>query len=208
MWRPAIVVPEESNGTEVPPPITLQLRPVIDLTPDQLLVFSAINDDLHFELTAEGELIVMAPGSGVDGQRSVALSFQLLKWAQHNGSGRAFNHTIGYILKGNAVRAPSASWVSEARWERLGPGDRDVFPSLCPDFLVELRRPSHNLGVLQEKMQEYLDNDLQLGWLIDPVHRRVYAYRPGEPVQIVVHPETISADPLLPGFMLDLREIW
>jgi len=124
MWTPAIVGSEE-RSIEIPPPITLRLRPFIDLTPEQLLVFAARNDALDFELTAEGDLIVMARGSGKDGQRNLELSMQLLTWAKHHGRGHAFNHTIGYILDGNAVRAPSASWVSEER--------------LLPGFVLDLR---------------------------------------------------------------------
>ena len=57
-------------------------------------------------------------------------------------------------------------------------------------------------------MQEYLDNGAQLGWLLDPRSRRVYVYRPQQPVEILENPETLAGDPLLPGFVLDLREIW
>jgi len=208
MYKATIQVPEEWNGMEIPPPITLQLRPTFEMTPDQLLVFATHNDDLHFELTADGELIVMTPGGRMTGLRNVELTIQLLTWAKQNDLGQAFSHTVGFILKGNAVRAPSASWTSRERRERRGPGDRDVFPALCPDFVVELRWPNHNLGIVRAKMDEYLENDLRLGWLIDPVNRRVSVYRPETAVQILDAPETIWADPLLPGFVLDLRPIW
>jgi Uma2 family endonuclease len=57
-------------------------------------------------------------------------------------------------------------------------------------------------------MQEYIDNGARLGWLIDPIQRRVYVYRPHAPVEILEHPETLTGDPVLPGFTLDLHEIW
>jgi Uma2 family endonuclease len=56
-------------------------------------------------------------------------------------------------------------------------------------------------------MQEYMDNGARLGWLIDTASRSVYVYRPHEPVQELENLETISGEPVLPGFELDLREI-
>lgn len=57
-------------------------------------------------------------------------------------------------------------------------------------------------------MQEYLDNGAQLGWLIDPLEKKVYVYRPQAPVEGLDHPETVSGEPLLPGFLLPLAKIW
>lgn len=61
---------------------------------------------------------------------------------------------------------------------------------------------------LQEKMQEYLDNGARLGWLIDPLEQRVYIYRPGQPIEVLEDPPTVSGDPVLPGFVLNVRELW
>src|SRR6185295_18246348 len=82
------------------------------------------------------------------------------------------------------------------------------FLPLCPDFVVELLSPSDSLKAIQEKMQEYIDNGARLGWLIDPENRKVYVYRPNSPVEILDDPTTISDDPELPGFILDLNIIW
>jgi Uma2 family endonuclease len=79
---------------------------------------------------------------------------------------------------------------------------------LCPDFVIEVRSPTDSLSVLQEKMQEYLANGTQLGWLIDPDQRRVYVYRTERRVEVVENPGTLSGAPVLPGFVLDLREVW
>jgi Uma2 family endonuclease len=61
---------------------------------------------------------------------------------------------------------------------------------------------------LQDKMSEYLENGARLGWLIDPVDRRVYLYRPGQSVECLENPTALSGDPILPGFVFDVREIW
>jgi len=57
-------------------------------------------------------------------------------------------------------------------------------------------------------MEEYLDNGTQLGWLIDPRERLIYVYRDGEEVEVLEDPATVSADPILNGFVLQLAELW
>ncbi len=106
------------------------------------------------------------------------------------------------------MRSPDAAWIRRSRLDTLAAEERKRFIPLCPDFVVELRSPTDSLSVLLAKMQEYLDSGAQLAWLIDPEQWRVYAYRPQEPIQELDKPETVSGDPLLSGFELDLREIW
>jgi Uma2 family endonuclease len=57
-------------------------------------------------------------------------------------------------------------------------------------------------------MQEYIRNGAQLGWLIDPLERRVYIYRINEEVELLSDSATVSADPILRGFLLQLAELW
>jgi Uma2 family endonuclease len=90
----------------------------------------------------------------------------------------------------------------------LSEEQQEGFAPLCPDFVVELRSPQDSLSVLQDRMSEYLENGARLGWLIDPLDRRVYLYRPGESVELLDDPATLSGDPVLPGFAFDVREIW
>jgi Uma2 family endonuclease len=66
-----------------------------------------------------------------------------------------------------------AAWLKLERWETLTPKQRIGFPPICPDFVVELRSTSDRLKPLQAKMQEYVENGLQLGWLIDPQNQQV-----------------------------------
>lgn len=199
---------ERMATVEPSPPLALRLRPVIDLTPDQLLDLSSLNSDLRLELTAEGELIVMPPAGSDSGRRNLALAVQLGNWTERDGTGVAFDSSTGFKFKGNAVRSPDASWVLRSRWDALSAPEQGKYAPLCPDFLIELRSPSDRLRVLQDKMREYIANGARLGWLIDPDHKRVYVYRPDTPVQPLDAPDTISADPVLPGFILDLRKIW
>ena len=190
------------------PPLVLRLKPVIQLTEEQFSEFCGLNPELHIELTATGELEIMSPTKGPTGNRNAKISYQLEGWTQRDGSGLSFGSSMGYTLPNGAIREPDASWVSKSRLAALTPEDRERFIPLCPDFVIELRSATDRLAVLQAKMQEYIANGARLGLLIDPLTRHVHIYRPNQEVQILQNPETISADPILPGFTLDLREVW
>jgi Uma2 family endonuclease len=193
---------------DAPGGLTLRLRPVIEITPDILLELSSLNDDLRFELTAEGELIVMSPTNLDTGDQNSEINMQLRQWAKRDGTGVSFDSSTGYTLKGNAVRSPDASWLLRSRRDALSREQRRKYPEICPDFVIELRSPSDRLRVAQRKMAEWLDNGIRLGWLIDPDARRVSVYQPGAEVRQLDNPDIVAGDPVLPGFSLDLREIW
>jgi len=205
--KPAVQV-EGAPAHDEPFGVILRLRPVVELSGDQLLELSSLNDDLRLELTAEGELIVMTPAGGETGRRNMRLAIQIGTWSERDGTGVAFDSSTGFTLPNGAIRAPDASWVERSRYETLTPEQREKFLPLCPDFIVELRSPSDALSTLQEKMAEYVVNGARLGLLLDPVHKRVYVYKPGEPVRELADPEEVSADPVLPGFVLKPRVIW
>jgi Uma2 family endonuclease len=181
---------------------------VVERTGDQLLELSSLDRDLRLELTAKGELVVMPPTGAETGERNLELAAQLWAWAKRDGTGMAFDSSTGFTLPNGAVRSPDVSWVPRSRLEALTAKQRKKFAPLCPDFVIELRSPGDSLRVVQEKMQEYMENGARLGWLIDPEHNRVYVYRADSPVQQLENPQTISGEPVLPGFVLDLREIW
>lgn len=57
-------------------------------------------------------------------------------------------------------------------------------------------------------MQEYLDNGLQLGWLIVPKTQEVEIYRRDRVVEYLESPRTLSGEDILPGLLVDLQPIW
>jgi Uma2 family endonuclease len=189
------------------PALPLKLAPLVQLDDDQLYALCQQNRDLHIERDARGVLVLMAPVGGSSSARNLELSRQLANWAQRDGSGMAFDSSAGFILPNGAMRSPDAAWVLRTRWEALSQADRERFLPLCPDFVIELRSPSDRLAQLQRRLREFMRNGAQLGWLIDPRRHSVHVYRPSEPVQTRLSPGELSADPLLPGFVLDLRHI-
>ncbi|MBI1930007.1 Uma2 family endonuclease [Candidatus Poribacteria bacterium] len=189
-------------------PLILYLPPVIDLTEEQFFEFCQINRDLRIERTAKGELIIMPPTGWETGRRNIDLATVVNLWAKQEGSGVASDSSTGFILPNGATRSPDAAWVKRSRLAALTPEQRKKFLPLCPDFVIELRSASDSVSDLQDKMQEYIDNGAQLGWLIDPERKRVYVYRPQSPVECLENPSTLSGEPVLPGLVLELKEIW
>ena len=189
-------------------PIVLKLSPLIQLTDTQFAEFCSLNRDLRIERTATGELEIMAPAFSETGRKEGEIFRQIANWARRDGTGVAYAPPAGFTLPNGAIREPDASWISKSRLQALTPERRSGFYNICPDFVVELRSDTDRLSVLQAKMEEYIANGARLGWLIDPQTRRVHTYRPDSQVQTLENLDTISADPVLPGFTLDLREIW
>lgn len=189
-------------------PMIVHTRPAIDLDDEQFFQFCQINRDLQIERTAEGDILIMAPEGGSSGVGSGKLTTIFGLWAERDGTGQVFGSSTGFRLPNGAVRAPDVAWVRNTRLDALTKQQWQRFLPLCPDFVLELRSPSDSLPRLEQKMVEYLENGARLGWLLDPQSKRVYVYRPGTQVEILENPVTVSAEPLLRGFLLEVPRVW
>lgn len=170
--------------------------------------FCEENEEFQIELSAVGEAIVQPRADAESSRRNFVLTGELGQWAEKNGQGYGFASATGFTLPNGAIRSPDLSWIKGKRWEALSKKARQKFAHICPDFVVELRSKTDRLKTLQAKMEEYLENGAQLGWLIDPIERKVHIYRLNQDVEILHDPETVSGDPFLPGFTLPMSVIW
>ena len=188
--------------------ITLNLDPIIHFTDEQFYQLCQTNRDVRFERTAEGELIVMPPTGGETGKRNGDIFGELWAWNKQQKLGIAFDSSTGFKLPNGADRSPDAAWVRLEGWEALTPEQRRKFPPLAPDFVVELRSASDEFRPLQDKMKEYRDNGVRLGWLIDPQNQQVEIYRLGQEAEMLQSPAILSGEDVLPGFVLELQGIF
>jgi Uma2 family endonuclease len=200
-------MPQPAVVTESHVPLKLNVRRT-SLTGEQFARLCQENPELRIELTAHQELVIMAPTGSETGRRNSRLTQRLANWAETDGTGVVFDSSTLFALPNGARRSPDASWVRRERWNALTKDQREGFAPLCPDFVVELRSPTDSLADLHDKMREYLANGARLGWLIDPLDRRVYVYRLNQPVESLDNPATLSGDPTLPGFVLRVQELW
>ncbi len=178
------------------------------LSDDQFAALCALNPEVRFEYTSTGDLIIMPPTGGDTGHTNANLTTDFTLWSREDGTGLIFDSSTLFVLPSGAKRSPDVAWIRRERWESLSVAERRGFAPICPDFVLELKSPSDHLGVLQDKMQEYLDNGARLGWLIDPIECVVYVYRPGEAVGRLETPEEVSGEPVLPGFVLRMAAVW
>lgn len=193
--------------SELSLPVALDVNSV-GITDELFQELCQDNEDLRLELTADGELIIMAPTGGTTGALNATINHQVTGWAIKDGTGISFDSSTMFCLPNGAKRSPDAAWVSRERWEALTEQERESFVPLCPDFVLELRSPTDSLRMLCEKMEEYIANGAQLGILLDPKSKQAYVYRPNQSVERRDNPSTISGDPVLQGFVLDLKDIW
>jgi Uma2 family endonuclease len=180
----------------------------LKLTDEQFYQLCVTNPEQPLELTAQGVLIVMPPVGGESGKREFRLSGQLFTWNEVSELGEAFSSSTIFKLPLGSKRSPDVAWIERSRWDAITSEEREKFPPLAPDFVIELRSRTDNLSDLQEKMAEYQANGVRLGWLINPQQQQVEIYRLGQAVEVIQSPLTLSGENVLPGFTLDLRKIW
>ena len=175
------------------------------LTDDEFYEFCQQNDNVQLERTAQGEILIMAPTGGNTGNKNIDLSTELTLWNRQTRLGKVFDSSTGFILPNGATRSPDASWIEQSRWDALSAEEQETFPPLCPDFVAELMSKTDSLKVAQAKMDEWMENGCQLGWLFRPKTEEAFIYRPNQPVaHLKGYHQSISGEPLLPGFTFDL----
>lgn len=187
--------------------LVVNLKPFVTTT-EELYELCAANPELRIERSETGEIVMMSPTGGTTGSRNTELTGQLWYWNGKYELGRVFDSSTGFQLPNGATRSPDSSWVTQERWDALTTEEQSRFVPLCPDFVIELRSPTDQLEPMRDKMREYMTNGAQLGWLIDPSKRRVEIYRIGQPVETLEDPQTLSGEPILPGFEMKLNRIF
>ncbi len=183
----------------------LNLEPITTLTRDQFYRLCKANPDLQLERSPHGNLIIMTPLGGESGRIEANLIGDLIIWNRQTQLGVVFSSQTVFSLPGGGDRSPDVAWVALERWQALSQKEREGFPPICPDFVIELRSRTDRLKPLQEKMQEYLASGLRLGWLINPQDKLVEIYMANQPVKVIAMPVVLTGNEVLPGFSLEVR---
>ena len=187
--------------------LTLPLKVNLDrvqFTDEQFYQLCLSNPELTIERDAEGRLIVMSPVGGDSGSREMDLGGEVYIWNRQTQLGKVFSSSTLFKLPGAGSRSPDVAWVELSRWEALTPEQRQKFPPIAPDFVIELRSRSDNLQTLQDKMLEYLQSGVRLGWLFNPQNQQVEIYRQGQTKEVRSLPTQLSGEDVLPRFVLEV----
>lgn len=187
---------------------TLNFSAVGQLTDEQFYQLCRKNPDIKFERNAQGEVIIMPPTGGETGKLNAKLISRFVVWNEQTQLGEVFDSSTCFKLPNRANRSPDISWIKLERWNTLTPEEKEKFSPIVPDFVLELMSPSDRLSDTQEKMREYIDQGVKLGWLINRKNRQVEIYRSGGEVEVLDSPNTLSGEDILLDFILDLGIIW
>jgi len=185
-------------------PLKVDLKDV-HFTDEQFYQLCINNPELIVERDSKGTLIVMAPVGGDSGNREADYIIDLGTWNRQSGLGKVFSSSALFKLPGGGDRSPDAAWVKLSRWQALTPEQRQKFPPIAPDFVIELRSRTDSLKPLQEKMQEYMASGVQLGWMFNPQDQQVEIYRQGQEKEVRSLPTQLFGEEILPGFELQVE---
>ncbi len=178
------------------------------MTDEEFFRFCQDNRDVKFERTSTGQIIIMSPTTYLTGKRNNRILFQLNLWNEKYKLGDTVDSDTGFYLANGAMRNPDAAWISKEKLATVPKAELDSFPHLCPEFIIELKSKSDSLSELKNKMQEWMDNGCQLGWLVDADNEVVYIYESGKEIRTHSDFNTpLTGSPLLPGFELILSEL-
>ncbi|MEZ5426626.1 MAG: Uma2 family endonuclease [Pyrinomonadaceae bacterium] len=177
-------------------------------TDEQLHEIDAANEHLRIETNADGDFEIMPPPFPETSRKNMAIDAQLWNWAKKDNTGVCFESSAKFTLPNGAKRMPDAAWILKERYFAFPAEEREEkFTEIAPDFVIELRSKTDRLAILQNKLEEYIENGVRLGWLIDPIERKVHIYRGNGEVEILENPQVVSGEDVLPDFEIDLTEI-
>ena len=173
---------------------------------ERLCRLSRDNEPYDFEISAQGELIVMAPSGPISNLGEQSINATLFNWCQDH-PGETFSQTVQFLLPSGARYMPDAAWITQERCDSLTAAEWRSGINGAPDFVVEVRSRTDRVDAGLAKMEEWMDAGARLGWYIDPYGERVYRYRAGQEVELLESPETISAEDVLPGFVFQIGRL-
>ena len=187
---------------------------VLDISPltvndDEFIEFCRRNEDYRIEADKSGNLIIMPPIYLETSRRNQNIGRQLGNWAEKDGTGEVFESNGMLVLPNGAKRCPDSFWITKEKYFALSEQEREQeLAHIVPDFVIELRSKSDSIKKIREKMFEYIENGVRLGWMIDPYDKKVHIFRENGEVEILENPGKVSGENILTGFELNLTEIF
>ncbi len=176
-----------------------------EIDDDEFFELCQRNSNHKFEKNPDGTIIIMPNTGGKTGKRNSKINLKLSLWEEANG-GNVFDSSTAFIFPNGATRSPDASWVSDELWNTLSEEEQEKFPKISPEFVIELMSPSDKLKDAKSKMLEYIENGVQLAWLINPSDEEVHIFRAdGTISRINGFENVLSGEEVLKNFEFNLK---
>ncbi len=198
-------VPVEAEPALYDDPQPIRLPPDWELTDERFLEIAHLNPDQMIERTPDGRLHLMTWPDRLSEHVGAQLIMFVGFWRMAVG-GEVRTGTGGYFLPDRSSSAPDVSWVAPEQIDSRSSGRGQFY--LAPRFIIEVRSPSQTIPAQQSKMRRWIDNGVQLAWLIDPYDQQVWIYRPDGSVEQLDRPNQLSGEDVCPGLTIDMNQIW
>lgn len=188
-------------------PIVLRFAVNNQFSDDELFDFCVANEGLRIERNRKNELVIMSPSGSLTSNILMRINRELLNWLdEHPDAGYLFESSAGFKLPDGSILSADAAFVENKRWESLTRIQQEKFAPVCPDFVIEVRLPSDSIDQLKQKMQDWISNGCQLGWLIDPIHKHAWMYtKQGVVKAASTFDDFLTGMEVLPGLKLELK---
>jgi Uma2 family endonuclease len=186
-------------------PRSLAVEP--PLSDAELEAFCLKNEDVQIERTSEGTIRMNPPTGAFTGDGNSEINRQLRNWWDAHLRGRVFDSSTGFFLPDGSMLSPDASYVLPEQLEGIAKARYAGFLRLCPAFVAELLSESDSLAETGKKMQHWIANGAQLGWLIDPYRQQAIVYRP-DAGPAGFSSQVLEGSGPVRGFSLDLSKVW
>ena len=188
-------------------PLPIRFRPPAPMTDEELFLFSARNEVVWIEREANGDIHITPISGTLVGAASADVMCDLSQWVERQGQGKLLAGA-GFFLADGSMLGPRIALVSPEKWAAVAHRKKDGFASFAPDFVVEFNGPWDEPGEMEAKMQQWIANGVEVGWLIDQEEKSVTVYRPGEEPEHLADPTSVQGDGPIAGFGLVMSRIW
>jgi Uma2 family endonuclease len=155
----------------------------------------------------DGRIVPLPPTEPDHGSIEINIGSELRAWARSTGRGKVTSGDVGIYLSRDpdTVRAPDVYFISNERYARYaGSG----FLNVAPELAVEVLSPSDRWSEVTEKVEAFLEAGVDRVWVVDPRLKRVSVFGSPTKIQHLHEGETLTDEELLPGFRLDVAEIF
>ncbi|MBV8673284.1 MAG: Uma2 family endonuclease [Acidobacteriaceae bacterium] len=193
-----IPIPKVQNTVVIDPP----------LTDEEFERMCMTAEAVKLERTKDGKIVVNAPAGGDSSTSNTEIVSQLRAWWRTtNSKGAIYGPDSSFFLPDGAMLGQDAAYITAEQMRGLSRAQRAGFVHRTPAFVIELLSPSDSVPATKEKMEVWIANGAQLGWLIDPRKRQVHIYEPGKTPR-VERDKTVAGSGPVEGFVLDLNPVW
>ena len=176
------------------------------MTADEFYDFVQLpeNDARTLELV-RGEVIELSRPTRIHGVVCTIIARMLSNYTERKRIGYVTSNDTGVVLLDDTVRGPDVAYYDDVQaFDELPEKWGDTPPRLA----VEVLSPNDRADFVNMKITDYLDNGVEVVWLVDPSARTVTVYRADAGPQVVGEKAKLTGDPALPGFRCKVADFF